>query len=120
MYHYLQWNALLIKIFFLLIWKKIYIGDDWRHDALGIADPNGVVETPFIDWLSREKGMRFTHNCVSSSICWISRATLHTGQYFSRHKAETPGSEEWYNGFEKAFPALLNKAGYFVSHIGTL
>jgi len=87
---------------------------------LGIADPNGVVETPFIDWLSREKGMRFTHNCVSSSICWISRATLHTGQYFSRHKAETPGSEEWYNGFEKAFPALLNKAGYFVSHIGTL
>ena len=95
----------------------VMYGDDWRHDALGIAS-NGVVETPFIDWLSRNKGMRFTHNCVSTSICWISRATLHTGQYYSRHKAENPGSEEWYNGFHEAFPALLNKAGYFVSHIG--
>ena len=95
----------------------VMYGDDWRHDAIGIAS-NGVVETPFIDWLSRNKGMRFTHNCVSTSICWISRATLHTGQYFSRHGAENPGNEEWYNGFHEAFPALLNKAGYFVSHIG--
>ena len=95
----------------------VMYGDDWRHDAIGVAS-NGVVETPFIDWLSRNKGMRFTHNCVSTSICWISRATLHTGQYYSRHGATNPGNEEWYEGFHEAFPALLNKAGYFVSHIG--
>ena len=76
------------------------------------------VETPFIDWLARNKAIRFTHNCVTSSICWISRATLHSGQYFSRHKAEEPASEDWYKNFHEAFPALLRNAGYFVAHIG--
>lgn len=76
------------------------------------------VETPFIDWLARNKGMRFTHNCVTSSICWISRATLHSGKYFSRHKAEEPASQDWYKDFHQAFPALLKAAGYYVGHVG--
>ncbi|CAB9514518.1 Extracellular sulfatase SULF-1 [Seminavis robusta] len=95
----------------------VMYGDDWRHDAIGVAGTL-PVETPFIDWLSRNKGMRFTHNCVTSSICWISRATLHSGKYFSRHKAEEPASEDWYKDFHQAFPALLKNAGYYVAHIG--
>jgi len=57
----------------------IMYGDDWRHDAIGVGGSKWPVHTPFIDWLATNKGLRFTHNCVTSSICWISRATLHTG-----------------------------------------
>jgi arylsulfatase A-like enzyme len=85
--------------------------------SLGVAG-DLPVETPFIDWLARNKAMRFTHNCVTSSICWISRATLHSGQYFSRHKAEEPASEQWYENFHESFPALLKNAGYFLGHVG--
>lgn len=59
--------------------------DDWRHDTLGAASNNSVVKTPFLDALAKQ-GMRFRHNCVTTSVCWISRATLNTGQYYSRHK----------------------------------
>ena len=52
--------------------------DDWRHDTLGVAG-NPIVQTPTLDQLARE-GIRFTHNCVTTSICGISRATLFTGQ----------------------------------------
>jgi hypothetical protein len=56
--------------------------DDWRYDSLHDEDP--LVHTPFLTQLARE-GMRFRKNCVTSSICWISRATLFTGQYVNRH-----------------------------------
>jgi hypothetical protein len=59
--------------------------DDWRHDTLGAASNNSVVKTPFLDALAKQ-GVRFRHNCVTTSVCWISRATLNTGQYYSRHK----------------------------------
>jgi hypothetical protein len=95
----------------------ILYGDDWRHDAIGVAG-NQPVETPFIDWMARNMGIRFTHNMVTTSICWISRATLHTGMYMSRHKAEQPAHESWYEFFDTSFPALMRKAGYYVSHIG--
>lgn len=51
--------------------------DDWRHDTLGCAGTQ-PVKTPFLDFLA-SKGIRFTHNCVTTSVCWISRATLFTG-----------------------------------------
>jgi hypothetical protein len=45
--------------------------DDWRHDSLGCAGT--PVFTPFLDSLAQQ-GVRFTHNCVTTSICWVSRA----------------------------------------------
>ena len=95
----------------------VLYADDWRHDDLGVAS-NGVVHTPFLDWLSKNKGIRFTRNCVTTSVCWISRATLHTGQYYSRHKATRPKDNEWYQGWGDAFPEILKKMGYYVGHIG--
>jgi arylsulfatase len=90
--------------------------DDWRHDSLGSADPHKVVQTPFLDRMA-QMGMRFTHNCVTTSICWISRATMLTGQYVSRHlsiRLETP---PFY--FNNTFPALLQRlGGYYTGHIG--
>ena len=57
--------------------------DDWRHDTLGAAG-NAVVRTPHLDRLARE-GLRFTNSFVTTSICGVSRATLLTGQWMSRH-----------------------------------
>ncbi|CAB9516457.1 Extracellular sulfatase SULF-1 [Seminavis robusta] len=91
--------------------------DDWRHDALGVAGKL-PVETPFLDWLSTQKGVRFTHNCVTTSVCWISRVTLHMGQYLSRHGGAKVMNSSWYQNFNMSFPALLQQAGYYLAHIG--
>eukprot|EP00540_Astrosyne_radiata_P009754 CAMPEP_0116822146 /NCGR_PEP_ID=MMETSP0418-20121206/105_1 /TAXON_ID=1158023 /ORGANISM="Astrosyne radiata, Strain 13vi08-1A" /LENGTH=700 /DNA_ID=CAMNT_0004450225 /DNA_START=51 /DNA_END=2153 /DNA_ORIENTATION=+ len=90
--------------------------DDWRHNAIG-ADPATLVRTPFLDQLAKE-GIRFTYNCVTTSVCWISRATLYTGQYVSRHKSDYPQNAAWYNGWQHTFPKLLKDNGYSVAHVG--
>lgn len=109
----------------------LFYADDWRHDTMGAAG-NPIVKTPFIDALVKE-GVRFTQNCVTTSICWISRATLYTGQYLARHmfemlgrgrtvlkdgkltemKLEVPANETLYS-------LMKNKANYFVGHAGKL
>jgi arylsulfatase len=92
----------------------VLYADDWRHDTLGCAG-NPVVQTPNLDQLARD-GIRFTRNCVTTSICGVSRATLFTGQWMSRHgnkafdKFVTPWSE--------TYPGCLRDNGYFVGHVG--
>jgi len=92
-------------------------GDDWRHDSLGIAgrDP---VHTPFLDRLASREGVRFTESAVTTSVCWISRATLHTGQYLSRHESFLLNRPEFYKRFNESFPVLLKKARYHLGHVG--
>lgn len=92
----------------------VLYADDWRHDTLGVAG-NPVVKTPNIDRLSSE-GVRFTHNCVTTSICGVSRATLFTGQWMSRHgnKAFAAFDTPW----AETYPGLLRAKGYFTGHIG--
>ena len=90
--------------------------DDWRHDSIGGVAP--IVHTPFLNELASE-GIRFTHNMVTTSICWISRATLFTGQYASRHKSFRLGAPQFYATWnEQSWPALLQKAGYYTGQIG--
>ena len=109
----------------------LFYADDWRYDTMGAAG-NPIVKTPFIDALAKE-GVRFTENCVTTSICWISRATLYTGQYLARHhfemlgrgrtimkdgepvemKLEVPANETIYS-------LMKNQANYFVGHAGKL
>ena len=92
--------------------------DDWRHDSLGSADPNKIVQTPFLDRMA-QMGIRFSQNCVTTSICWISRATLVTGQYASRHHSIRLADPPFYNNFSNSFPALLREVGgYYTGHIG--
>jgi arylsulfatase A-like enzyme len=91
--------------------------DDWRHDDIGGLAPE--VRTPFLNRLAQE-GIRFTHNAVTTSICWISRATLFTGQWVSRHGSTylfRPKfvSEGYWN---RTWPYILQQNGYFVGHIG--
>jgi hypothetical protein len=44
--------------------------DDWRWNSIGRE--NTLIQTPFLDSLGDE-GIRFRKNCVTSSVCWLSR-----------------------------------------------
>ena len=61
----------------------IFYADDWTWKTVGIL--NDAVKTPHIDGMAK-RGMVFTHNCVTTSICWQSRATKVTGLYASVHQ----------------------------------
>lgn len=88
--------------------------DDWRHDTLSCAG-NPVVQTPSLDALAGH-GMRFTQNCVTTSICGVSRASLLTGQWMSRHG--NPAFQAFKTPWAESFPGLLRANGYFVGHVG--
>jgi len=96
----------------------LFYPDDWRHDDLGDVSP--VLQTPFFTRLAQE-GIRFTQNAVTTSVCWISRATLFTGQYGSKHnslKVRKPNfalADAWKNTWPYR---LQQEAGYFVGHVG--
>ena len=88
--------------------------DDWRFDTLGCAG-NPVLKTPHLDRLARE-GVRFTHACVTTAICGVSRASLFTGQWMSRHG--NPAMLAFKTPWAQTYPGLLRTNGYFVGHIG--
>ena len=74
----------------------LFYADDWRHDTLGAAG-NPIVKTPVLDALA-EEGIRFTENCVTTSICWVSRVTLYSCLLYTspsprdRQKSRMPSS----------------------------
>lgn len=107
--------------------------DDWTHSTLSAfhkTEPlNTILKTPVLDALASD-GIRFTHNCVTTSVCWVSRATLFTGQYMSRHHTKEPCC---WSGMEKpkkkldytpenwkelSFYEILAANGYHVGHAG--
>ncbi len=92
----------------------VLYADDWRYDTLGVAG-NPVVQTPVLDRLAGE-GMRFTHNCVTTAICGVSRASLLTGQWMSRH--ENPSFNLFKTPWAETYPGLLRANGYYVGHVG--
>jgi len=92
----------------------VLYADDWRYDTLGVAgDP--VVKTPNLDRLAGE-GLRFTHAGVTTAICGVSRATLFTGQWMSRHG--NPSFQMFKTPWAETFPALLRTNDYWVGHVG--
>ncbi len=92
----------------------VLFADDWRHNTLGCAG-NPIVKTPHIDALSQQ-GYRFTHNCVTTSICGVSRATFLTGQYMSRHG--NTGFKMFNTPFKETYPGIMRANGYYVGHVG--
>jgi arylsulfatase A-like enzyme len=92
----------------------LLLTDDWRHDTLGCAG-NPVVLTPNLDRLASE-GLRFTEARVTTSVCWVSRASIFTGQWMSRH-GRTGGSSSITN-WADTFPAQLRNHGYWIGHVG--
>jgi arylsulfatase len=92
----------------------ILFADDWRFDTLGSAG-NPIVKTPNLDALAKD-GIRFTHNCVTTSICGISRATLWSGQWMSRHGAAD--FKELKKPWSDTYPGIMRANDYFTGHIG--
>lgn len=88
--------------------------DDWRHDTLGCAG-HPVLKTPTLDALAKD-AVRFTNARVTTSICGVSRASLLTGQWMSRHGNEAFAmfKTPWAN----TFPGRLRASGYWVGHVG--
>lgn len=94
----------------------VFYPDDLRHDTIGAAGTQ-PVKTPFLDQLSRE-GIRFTQNAVTTSVCWISRATMVSGQYFARHKSRFLRAPIFCDAWHETYPYKLQQNGYFVGHVG--
>lgn len=90
--------------------------DDVRWDALGAAG-NRVVRTPHLDRLAAE-GVRFEQARVTTSICMVSRASILTGQYMSRHGITTFGTPIETDAFAQTVPGVLRRAGYWTGHVG--
>ncbi|HMV51434.1 MAG TPA: sulfatase [Blastocatellia bacterium] len=92
----------------------ILYADDWRHDTLSLAG-NPVVKTPNLDQLAKQ-GVWFRRAYVTTSICGVSRATLMTGQWMSRHG--NPAFEAFKTPWSETYPGRLRANGYWVGHIG--
>lgn len=99
------------NIIFLLL-------DDQRWDALG-AMGNTIIQTPNMDKLATA-GVLFKNAYVTTSICCVSRASILTGQYESRHKIHDFSTDLSPQAFANTYPALLKNAGYHVGFIGKL
>lgn len=92
------------------------LADDLRWNSLGCMG-NPIVITPNIDQLSRE-GIRFNNACVTTAICMVSRATILSGQYMSRHQVTQFGVQLPEKALEETYPAILRKAGYWTGYVG--
>ena len=90
--------------------------DDHRWDALGVMG-NKIIQTPHLDTLAM-KGILFRNAYVTTAICAVSRASILTGQYQSRH-----GINDFVTSFDSTalqhtYPVLLKKAGYRIGFVG--
>jgi len=92
----------------------VLFADDWRYNTLSCAG-NPIVKTPQLDKLATE-GTRFTHACVTTSICGVSRASLFTGQWMSRHG--NVAMKEFRTPWAETYPGLFRANGYYVGHVG--
>ncbi len=90
--------------------------DDQRYDAIGYAG-NDVIQTPTLDRLARD-GVIFDQCFVNTSICAVNRANIMVGQYPRRH-----GIDDFYkifteSQFDRTYPALLKRNGYWTGFVG--
>lgn len=95
----------------------LFYADDWTMQVMGKL--NKYVQTPNIDALA-DDGILFTNNCVTTSMCWISRGTMLTGTYASRHRFLEPSYQTLFHTHpwhETVFP-LLKSNGYYTGLVG--
>ena len=94
----------------------VLVIDDTRWDSIGVAG-NRIVRTPRLDALAAE-GVRFTHARVTTSICMVSRASLLTGQYMSRHGIDRFGKPLTPDAFARTYAGVLRAGGYWTGYVG--
>jgi len=90
--------------------------DDQRWDSLGIMG-NPIIKTPNVDRLGSQ-GIVFLNGYVTTSICAISRASILTGQYESRHGINNFSKSLTPEQVAGTYPSLLRKSGYKTGFVG--
>lgn len=88
----------------------VIVTDDQRYDSLGIAG-NPIIQTPNLDRLAAE-GLFFQNAYVTTSICMVSRASILTGQFESRHGINGFSQDLSADQVAQTYPSLLKAAGY--------
>lgn len=92
------------------------LADDMRFDALGCTG-NPIARTPNLDSLASQ-GTNFKNSYVTSSICAISRASILTGQYESRHGIDNFDKDLPLQSMQQTYPCVLRRNGYYTGFIG--
>lgn len=90
--------------------------DDQRFDTLGAAG-HPIVQTPTIDRLAAE-GVRFRNAFVTTSVCWVSRSVVLTGQWARTHVERQAVPTVRAASLATMFPEQLRRAGYRTAHFG--
>jgi arylsulfatase A-like enzyme len=90
--------------------------DDQRNDTLGCVG-HPIVKTPNIDNLAAE-GVRFENMFVTSSICWVSRATILTGRHARSWGSSTIPDVISEGKADDIYPDCLRDAGYRTGFFG--
>ena len=91
--------------------------DDQRENTLSIMG-HPWVKTPNIDQLVKE-GLRFSNTYIAEPTCSPSRVAIFTGMHERKNGIGFTSSyqlteEQW----EKTYPGLLRRAGYYTGFIG--
>lgn len=94
----------------------ILLSDDQASNTMGCMG-NPVVQTPNLDRLARQ-GILFRNAFVTTSVCSVSRASLLTGQYASRHGIENFSDSLSLAALSQTYPSLLKDGGYYTGFIG--
>lgn len=92
------------------------LSDDQRYDTLGAAG-HPLVRTPTLDQLAAD-GVRFRQSFVTTSVCWVSRAVMLTGQWARSHIRRDSVPTVRPDALATMFPVLLRSAGYRTAHFG--
>jgi arylsulfatase A-like enzyme len=90
--------------------------DDQRFDTLGCAG-HPIVQTPTIDRLATE-GVRFQNTFVTTSVCWVSRAIVLTGQWARSHVQRDAVPVVTPAALSTIYPVQLRAAGYRTGFYG--
>src|SRR6476659_4442909 len=90
--------------------------DDQRWDAMG-AMGNSIIQIPNMDKLANA-GVLFQNAYVTTSICCVSRASILTGQYESKHHINDFNTDLSSEVLANSYPVLLKNAGYNTGFIG--
>lgn len=90
--------------------------DDQRDDTLGCAG-HPIVQTPNIDRLASQ-GVRFKNAFVTTSICWVSRASVLTGMWSRSHGSPDRIDVVNPEAATNIYPNLLRHAGYRTAFFG--
>jgi len=92
------------------------LADDIRWNSIGCMG-NNIIVTPNIDAIA-SNGIRYENAYVTTAISCVSRATLLTGQYMSRHTIDRFNKEIPMDKFVDTYPSILRNAGYFTGFVG--